>query len=442
MVQTALLIGMLAIAVAQSVALLLAASTLDIAGLQVVTSPYGVLELVAGCAVAYTLLRRPRSPLSVTVLLLLSVTAVLGLMAVAFDLWGLLAGTACGVLFAGAALIGGRRTSGNIPWSTVAAGLGCAALCVALLLYEAPRRPLTTAPVVVAFATAESGLATDSSGTALGSEDGGETWQASPPLSELEIVWSTFLDGGQGWAFTTSRRILSSPDAGQTWQARGVPSADALMAASFLDARNGWVLAADGAVLASRDGGVVWSTSRAPVEGENLFDLAFGDAGTGWVVGSRGRPGSATDKGLVIRTPDGGAHWEVRVLPASGAPRAVAAMGAKSAWVTCVGGTILATKDGGVRWSRQVADAQLDLLAVEFLDEQHGWVAGSGVILYTEDGGDHWLPGRVPTEVALRHISFVDAERGWASGDGGTILSTVDGGGTWQFQATATRWRQ
>jgi photosystem II stability/assembly factor-like uncharacterized protein len=49
--------------------------------------------------------------------------------------------------------------------------------------------------------------------------------------------------------------------------------------------------------------------------------------------------------------------------------------------------------------------------------------------------GDH----RYPADAALQAVQFVDRNEGWAAGDEGTIWHTIDGGASWERQATGVR---
>lgn len=57
-----------------------------------------------------------------------------------------------------------------------------------------------------------------------------------------------------------------------------------------------------------------------------------------------------------------------------------------------------------------------------------------GVVLLSDDQGQSWRQAKVPVSVTLTGLSFPSAAKGWAVGHSGVILSTTDGGLTWQKQ--------
>jgi photosystem II stability/assembly factor-like uncharacterized protein len=57
-----------------------------------------------------------------------------------------------------------------------------------------------------------------------------------------------------------------------------------------------------------------------------------------------------------------------------------------------------------------------------------------GIILFSDDNGASWRQAQVPTSVNLVAIDFVDEQRGWAVGHMGLILHTEDGGLSWHKQ--------
>lgn len=128
--------------------------------------------------------------------------------------------------------------------------------------------------------------------------------------------------------------------------------------------------------------------------------------------------------GGVLRTTDGGRHWE-DVSPKGGGatlPQAGYFLGPRHAWVMLYAGY-----SGGPWESATEADAS---------------------ILRTVDGGATWhatplpLPGPVSAQYGVQ-LTFVDAQHGWALAHVGVALhpeerddvalfSTSDGGATWQ----------
>jgi photosystem II stability/assembly factor-like uncharacterized protein len=105
---------------------------------------------------------------------------------------------------------------------------------------------------------------------------------------------------------------------------------------------------------------------------------------------------------------------------------------------------ILATTDGGTNWTVQDR-GDLNLVSADFISSTTGWAVGTHTLLFTDDGGEHWsaLPEPCPT---LQSVHFVSASVGFAvaggsggqgtsttaPGMGGVVLTTGNGGRTWQ----------
>jgi photosystem II stability/assembly factor-like uncharacterized protein len=61
------------------------------------------------------------------------------------------------------------------------------------------------------------------------------------------------------------------------------------------------------------------------------------------------------------------------------------------------------------------------------------------MILGTVDGGSHWRTMNSGVKSNLEFVQFLDARTGWAVGLGGALLSTSDGGSTWQAHHATLR---
>jgi photosystem II stability/assembly factor-like uncharacterized protein len=95
-------------------------------------------------------------------------------------------------------------------------------------------------------------------------------------------------------------------------------------------------------------------------------------------------------------------------------------------------------------WGRQKTGTFAWLHAVFFVDERRGWAAGGkGALLSTADGGETWELRKPPTEDAVRDVFFQDAETGWLLCERSMfkpmekdesvsyLLKTTDGGRAW-----------
>jgi photosystem II stability/assembly factor-like uncharacterized protein len=107
------------------------------------------------------------------------------------------------------------------------------------------------------------------------------------------------------------------------------------------------------------------------------------------------------------------------------------------------------TDDGGETWyERYNPDLEISLTCVDFLDANHGWVAGfptrssvtGGAVFSTSDGGETWEhhePGG-SIYAPLWDIEFLDQDRGYVVGAnyvaawGPPVWRTLDGGETWE----------
>ncbi len=61
-------------------------------------------------------------------------------------------------------------------------------------------------------------------------------------------------------------------------------------------------------------------------------------------------------------------------------------------------------------------------------------VGDYGFVILSDDGKRFRQAAAVPTRAPLTSVFFLDDKRGWAAGHDGTILTTADGGDTWQMQ--------
>ena len=83
----------------------------------------------------------------------------------------------------------------------------------------------------------------------------------------------------------------------------------------------------------------------------------------------------------------------------------------------------MATVDGGAFWLGQASGTAVDLLAVEFVDSEHGWAVGmDGTLIHSSDGGETWSRENVSTGNGFHALDVLDPLTAFAAGDMGIIL--------------------
>jgi photosystem II stability/assembly factor-like uncharacterized protein len=193
---------------------------------------------------------------------------------------------------------------------------------------------------------------------------------------------------------------------------------------------SGWVVGSRGSVLHTEDGGLNWTRQTSNVT-ESLNAITCADESSCWAVG---------EKGVVLTTKDGGNHWKKVRSGLSTSLFAVDFVNHQMGWAAGEDGFIVRTTNGGKSWEQQQADIILfpdgpyakrtDLLALKFIDENRGWVAGAGGIARTDDGGKTWEAKAVEDNAFIGLVSN-DGKTLWAVSGRGTNYVTTDGGLTW-----------
>ena len=166
--------------------------------------------------------------------------------------------------------------------------------------------------------------------------------------------------------------------------------------------------------------------------------------------------------GIVLRTLDGGDHWQRVAVPESDSLefRDVHALSADTAWILAAGAgarsRIYRTNDGGVSWSLQFRNADHSAFydCFTFLDAAHGVAysdasGGRTLILRTDNGGAAWLllpsevvPAPLPAEGAFASSGLCVASAGPSSvfiatgAPGARLFKSTDAGKHWLVENT------
>jgi len=121
-----------------------------------------------------------------------------------------------------------------------------------------------------------------------------------------------------------------------------------------------------------------------------------------------------------------------------------------SGWVLR-GNQLMITQDRGATWNLIIPEGVDQILGVEFVDPQKGWLVspddqGELSIFQTVDGGRNWQAHTLPIsvlDVATAYLEFINDQVGWVtlkmvSGSSfsvGQLFATQDGGRSWEVRS-------
>jgi photosystem II stability/assembly factor-like uncharacterized protein len=259
---------------------------------------------------------------------------------------------------------------------------------------------------------------------------------------DLNTVY--FADSKRGWVGGDNGYLAWTNDGGVNWVQLNVGTKNSISDVYFRGSDKGYLLAGD-KVFSSTDGGQTWREDKILLrddiaEGEpELYSLRFANKKNGWIVGSVNKKDAVVGS-LVLHTRDGGTLWRRVRIPTNVELIHVDFVDEDNGWIVGANGTILATTDGGENWRFQSSGTTSTLFHIDFKNKNLGWaVGGKGLILRTEDGGATWNKISSGVDKTLLSVEFINERNGWAIGHGGTILRSDDGGATWIQQEGKTR---
>lgn len=311
----------------------------------------------------------------------------------------------------------------------------------------------------LAFPGPQVGLAVGFDGALLRSENGGSSWTAVPTGTPKALYQ---VDGLGNVAFASGDGVfLRSVDAGLHWEAAAkkekvdfgeiqVRSATTLYAAGSAHGPD-----SDTALfLKSVDGGSTWSHQQLKPETEGFLSfrikrIFFPAGDTGFVHGQEMLlvDGEIQLKEILLKTEDGGAHWQRKTVPDDSRETLLHFKDARRGVAISFGlqgYNTYNTEDGGATWS-PAGDLPDVPGKVPMLASVYGFgsnslvVIGSGIIYKSSDGGKTWRVPLSGADAEYGGICFTDAQTGYAltgMHSRPDLLATNNGGKDWVHVST------
>lgn len=127
------------------------------------------------------------------------------------------------------------------------------------------------------------------------------------------------------------------------------------------------------------------------------------------------------------------ANWKSVPLEKPRTPLALTCDGRGQWWVAGSGAKIARSADRGQTWDLTDLKEDAQLTTLQFIDAQFGIALGEfGTVVTTQDGGSTWQKGaKIAGDFYPYATLFLDRSVGYSSGIAGQILKTSDGGKTW-----------
>jgi photosystem II stability/assembly factor-like uncharacterized protein len=249
-----------------------------------------------------------------------------------------------------------------------------------------------------------------------------------------------FLDANVGFLGSLNGKFYKTLDGGATWNLVNItPNPEAICGLDCVGTSTVYGCGAyfsPAYIIKSSDSGMTWQYTDMSAYANALVEVLFMDENTGYASGNN------ASGAVILKTTDGGTTWstlyngtvageyvwKLQVLSSN----ANVIFGAVES-VFPNNGKLIKSIDNGVTWT--IKDApEVNIQAVGFVDENHGWMGGHATGFYeTTNGGDTWVNTNVGSN--LNRIFILNNDLAYACGT--TIYKMNNNLAVNQFQEQA-----
>lgn len=217
--------------------------------------------------------------------------------------------------------------------------------------------------------------------------------------------------------------VMRTVDAGATWAENCGPTRNIVQDVHFVTRQIGYACGAKGMLLRTADGGTHWEDisfgvrSHLAIEGLNENDL--------WMGASQ----------RIFHSDNNGTSWTEKLNTSGSGINDILPISSSRILAVSSTGIIYLSTDSGVSWdTAYAAPTNQQLRSVSKIDNQRYMVTGfNGVILRSEDQGATWNPVTIPEPGLQYEQSYFLGNEGWlvSSSFKKSMWHTTDGGTTW-----------
>ena len=123
----------------------------------------------------------------------------------------------------------------------------------------------------------------------------------------------------------------------------------------FLNEQKGWIVGSRGTIMATQDGGENWVKLKSGTD-DTIKEVHFFDEQNGWLLCERDRFQLGRNApSYLLKTTDGGAHWDNVEFGDQGSPTVVSLFFGKDkrGWVVGEGGAVYSNQEGTDNWRKK-----------------------------------------------------------------------------------------
>lgn len=189
----------------------------------------------------------------------------------------------------------------------------------------------------------------------------------------------------------------------------------------ILSSDTGYATGKDGTIIKITDRGYSWTNVNSNIS-EDIKSHWFLNSLTGYcITGTKLR-----------KTIDGGINWTIKQTGSTDELLFVQFLNKDTGFVTCAYGKIYKTVNGGLSWSLKDLNIVYFVNTIFFVDNSIGYCSAGNFIYKTTDCGESWLIQNSNTFNGIQSIYFLNELYGFACGDNGLFLNTTNGGVNWE----------
>jgi len=236
--------------------------------------------------------------------------------------------------------------------------------------------------------------------------------------------------------------VFISTDRDSSWNINLDITRPWLRGIGFPDIGLGVAVGENGRVIRSTDEGNTWIASNlpAPAANRNFNGVFFANINTVYAVGGNASSDSVQ---TIIKSTDAGVTWSVQLDTLGPWLHAVYFADANHGYAVGDGGVVLKTVNGGVVWTALSLTGNFvtrNYNALYFSNDSTGFIVGGypandsiQTILSTTDGGNTWNIIMDQLGPMLNGISFADSAQAFVVGNHGVLMQSNDAGNTWNY---------